>query len=226
MSISSIPSSITGYLITAAIGVANSPVIQSVYQIQSKKLVESWVCVPFETDSIPCFPKMAGRTPFCADRFDLLHSFQPALKKIADIINFPVDKSYELLGWDQMSSMPYTLIPYSVAEELFCRGLIQNGLLRALPKKAIERVFPGQGSKITDHPIARITRCAVTAGLFALLHTRKWECGDGGTLPEFVAGMIFGAVGEYSVTHACFAHVISNLTLYALGARMSSVAME
>ena len=111
---------------------------------------------------------MAGPTLFCAERVDWIDSFQPALENISLFIQNSIAYPFKLLGLDPQTTMPYSLVPFAIGEELFSRGFVQNGLLRILPK-AIEWFSSTKG--LVDHPIARIARVAISSGFFALLHT-------------------------------------------------------
>ena len=187
-----------------------------IMKLTQQSLVEKLDLCALYQDSIPCFEKMAGPTLFCAERIDWIDSFKPALENTSSLVQNSVAYPFKLLDLDPQATMPYSLAPFAISEELFCRGFVQNGLLRALPRKAIEWFSPTKGH-LVDHPIARIARVAISAGFFALLHTNKWECVRGGTLPQLVAGAIFATIGEYSLFGACLAHVAKNLTIYGLG---------
>lgn len=62
----------------------------------------------------------------------------------------------------------------AVFEEVVFRGLIQEGVLRQLPKELLKRYFPGQEGIVDAIPF-RICRVALSSLLFALAHTPQWS---------------------------------------------------
>ena len=79
-------------------------------------------------------------------------------------------------------------------EEIICRGLIQEGLLRRLPHRALQKIAPDY-AHLTDHPIARISRVALASLVFALVHVDKIDS-PVSVLPQFCSGLIFGTTYE------------------------------
>jgi len=163
---------------------------------------------------------MIGNTPFCLERYDWLDSFKPIFETLGTFVHSVPATAFKYFESNPVARLPFSLIPFAAAEEIFARGFIQNGLLRGLPKKIIEWVSPNKSLWI-DHAVTRSARIIISAGLFALMHTRKWDCSAGGGLAEFLSGLVYSTIGEFSVVGACAAHASSNLMHYAQGARMA-----
>ena len=163
---------------------------------------------------------MVGNAPFCLERYDWLDVFKPIFETLGTFTQSIPEKAFKYFESNPVARLPLSLIPFAINEEIFVRGFIQNGLLRALPKKIIAWISPNKILWV-DHPITRGARIIISAGLFSLMHTRKWECSAGGGLAEFLSGLVYSSIGEFSVVGACAAHTNSNLMHYAQGARMA-----
>jgi hypothetical protein len=98
--------------------------------------------------------------------------------------------------------------------------VVQNVLLRKLPKKMIEKISPTLGYLVDTLP-ARITRVAATAILFAVLHVNVLECEHGGGIHQLLGGILYGTLLEFTdnVTYGINLHIAHNLLVYFLHSR-------
>lgn len=85
----------------------------------------------------------------------------------------------------------------SACEEVEFRWLIQDVILKKLPKKILEHVAPEHLDKLNSN-LAKISRVAATSLLFANCHLSSLECSQGGGIPQLVGGLLYGLIYEYT----------------------------
>lgn len=140
---------------------------------------------------------------FCAEKVfgkrlqEILHGY----------VNQPVRNLRELsasffptnLFVDDFSPKPIDVTEAIVGvslEELISRELIQNQLLKNIPKKILARWSPDH-QHLIDHKIAMISRVVLSSTIFALIHTGSWDCSPGGGLSyPFLGGILLGSLKE------------------------------
>jgi hypothetical protein len=87
-----------------------------------------------------------------------------------------------------------------ILEELLCRGLIQDLLLKRGARVILKNILPGKESWV-DTTIAKIFRITTTAGLFSAMHLLNKGAVSNEYLhtqliAAFVGGIVFGALKE------------------------------
>lgn len=106
-----------------------------------------------------------------------------------------------------------------IVEEVIFRGLIQDVMLKRVPKYLIKKIAPGKETAL-DSTIAKITRITLTAALFSASHLSNLEA-----LPDsyvsaqvvgtFVMGIGWGALKEFEpkggLLSSIGAHITQNL---------------
>jgi len=84
-----------------------------------------------------------------------------------------------------------------IFEELVDRVLLQEVILKTVPKKILKKYFP-QYSQLSDHFLAKIARIATSSLFFALEHVLFHTCTDGDIYPFLIAGVFFGSFQEWT----------------------------
>ncbi|WP_420422201.1 type II CAAX prenyl endopeptidase Rce1 family protein [Simkania sp.] len=99
-----------------------------------------------------------------------------------------------------------------VLEELEFRYLLQQVMLKHLPKTVLDQVFPDHGINLDAAPF-KILRTLITASLFAVLHTDQYSCDEGGGVGPLMGGLIYGMIieGGGSVVNTINLHMIWNM---------------
>jgi membrane protease YdiL (CAAX protease family) len=200
------PSCITGLSSISAVKIA--AYLRSVI---TKNFIPGFVCGPTTTGDTICRYGSVGKMaiPVCAER---IHSIQP-LKPIFDFIGAAVNRlsSYPayLSGFAENSLLNTAFL--ATGEELFCRVLIQRVLIRKAQEQVLKRLSPNYKNLI-DHSLMKATRICAASIIFGLLHTKAWQCGYGGTIPEITGGIVFGALAEskYGLIGASLSHTLAN----------------
>lgn len=100
----------------------------------------------------------------------------------------------------------YVAVGFS--EEIVFRGLIQQKLLRELPKKVLNKFAPNYVD-LVDHKVARVARVVFASILFAAAHAPGGGNASGMLLPQFMGGLFYGTLVEsydYSITKVSLIH--------------------
>lgn len=108
-----------------------------------------------------------------------------------------------------------------IAEEVFFRVILQQFLLNYVPKKAIGLIIPSH-KHLVDSTLAKITRVAFTAFLFAIVHQRYWDCSQSTFFfyqhtfflyQLFSSGVLWGTIQEktHNVAYPIILHIIHNV---------------
>lgn len=84
-----------------------------------------------------------------------------------------------------------------IYEELECRYLLQELLMKKLPEKILQKYRP-QSIKLVNHPAAVAARIFTSSLWFAASHLHSHDCSKhGGALyAHFLAGLLFGKLQE------------------------------
>lgn len=179
----------------------------------SNDVVPALICGSgLERESI-CHFGSAGKIGLfvCAERIDWLQLLKPSFKHVAKAVSSLSALPSLLLGFSEDSLLNISLL--AIGEELFNRGLVQQVYLRELQKNIIKK-FSDNEENLVDHPISKVTRIVVSSIIFGLMHTKAWECGYGGAIPEIAGGIIFGLLAEeYGLTSSSLAHISANLII-------------
>lgn len=149
--------------------------------------------------------------PLCAERIDWLQSFKPVFYFLGSSVSCASALPSYLLGFTKKSILNVSLM--ALGEELVCRGLIQNVLMRKLQQRIVVQFSKNEA--LVDHPIMKISRISAASIVFGLMHAHLWECGHGGTIPELAGGIIFGILAEtkYGLVGSSLAHTAANLII-------------
>lgn len=109
------------------------------------------------------------------------------------------------------ANLKLPLIIGAVLEELEHRVIIQELLLRRIPKRILQQ-YNSKNAHLVDHKIARIGRIALSSLSFTLPHVQAHGCSDGGLIPYFTCGLIFGAFQEVAghPLYSMVAHIGAN----------------
>jgi membrane protease YdiL (CAAX protease family) len=162
-------------------------------------------------DNICRFGSVGQASIPCAERIDWLQPLKPTFNFLGSSVSCVSGLPSYLLGFTEKSILNVSLM--AIGEELVCRGLVQNVLMRKLQKKIVVQFSKNEA--LVDHPIMKISRIAAASIIFGLMHTRVWECGYGGTIPEIAGGIIFGILAEtkYGLVGSSLAHTAANLII-------------
>lgn len=104
-----------------------------------------------------------------------------------------------------------------ISEEFVFRGILQQGILREVPKFALKKLAPDHVESV-DHVLSRIARITITAFLFALAHAAAFGASNGLLLPQFVGGLIFSTLTEsnFSIAKLMCVHAAYDIAIVCL----------
>lgn len=204
-----ISSCVKGFMLTSVSGVAAIKGAVSLRTTMAADLVPGLICGPDENTLCRFGSVGTEGLPFCAEKIDWLQPFKPTLQYTGKSVSFAGEFSGYVVG--ASVNNPLTIAISATFEELLCRGFLQRGIFRELPRCIISKISPKHAS-LVDHPIAKATQIVASSIIFGLLHTKKWECGYGGTIQEMAGGMIFGIIAEtrFGLLGSSFAHTVAN----------------
>jgi membrane protease YdiL (CAAX protease family) len=207
-----VKSSIQGSIVSSLSGFGAVKVADFLRSTVSGNIINGFLCGP--NSLIKCRFGLTGvpASSFCAEKIVLLKPLKSTFTFLGTAVNCVSEFPSYVLGFSEKSLLNVSLS--AAGEELFCRGLVQRKLFRDIQVKILQKISANPES-LVDHPIAKITRIAAASILFGLMHTRVWECRNGGTIPEIAAGVIFGILAEtnYGLAGATLAHITANLLI-------------
>jgi hypothetical protein len=107
-------------------------------------------------------------------------------------------------------SNPYRAIPGAIIEEITDRVILQELLLKRLPKTILQKYAPKQ-IYLIDHPVVRVARVFLSSLHFAIIHTHAYHR-DEDLYPYIMAGVVFGTLQEINghPAYNMIAHVAAN----------------
>jgi len=88
----------------------------------------------------------------------------------------------------------------AATEEMICRVLFQEVILRRLPKTTMKRLGIKKADEIVDHTIVKVMRLIASAALFALLHRSQFHPLGSNGVPQFISGLFYGIILESAKT--------------------------
>ncbi|MCC5831444.1 MAG: CPBP family intramembrane metalloprotease [Chlamydiales bacterium] len=102
------------------------------------------------------------------------------------------------------------IAPY--VEEVEFRLVLQQYLLKNLPKTLIEKYFPNHRINF-DSALSKGARILITAAIFAILHLKVVECEKGGAISQFLGGVLYSSLIESgaSILTTMNIHLMFNL---------------
>jgi hypothetical protein len=217
-SLSSIQESCVNYFIPSTIAVGSGitavKVAAFLRSTMSHGMIPGIICGSGSIGDNICRLGSVGKAGIglCVERMDWIQPLKPPLRFLSAAVNIISSSPAYLLGFTEKGVLNIAL--NAIGEELFYRELVQRVILRNIQGKILSQ--SGSNSEtLVDHPIAKIARIAAASIIFGLMHTYKWECGYGGTIPEAAGGVIFGILAEtkYGLPSSSLAHITVNLII-------------
>lgn len=103
------------------------------------------------------------------------------------------------------------------SEEFVFRGIIQQGVLKELPKMALRQLAP-EYVETVDHKVARVARVIFTSAIFALGHAAAFGNSPGMLLPQFIGGVLYSSLIErgHPLWKLALVHCVYDLTIMVL----------
>lgn len=130
------------------------------------------------------------------------------LNKVVKWLTFPTSQISALLNLNKISE---GVLIAPLVEEVEFRVILQQFLLKNLPKALLDKYFPDHQINF-DSALSKGARILITAGIFAILHFQAAQCENGGAISQFMGGLFYSTLIELgdSVLTTMNLHVLFN----------------